>query len=119
LLQQPEIVSLTAANCSLTKRIGLNGGALKIEPVAQMTHGTAARVPLADVGELGAFISSLKGNQALALGQLKPGLPATVDVVTKQRLRLVNAPNCIARSAEYIMAKSKTSTERHCYVLAA
>src|SRR5262249_15426201 len=63
--------------------------------------GRARRVPLEGVDELASLISSLGSDEAIALGALREGLPAEVQVVTKNKLNGPNAP-IIARTTDYI-----------------
>ena len=69
-----------------------------------MTRGTAERVRVAGVVELGALIEGLTPSQALALGALRADLPDKVEVVSKNRL--VNGaarPDIIARTGANIV----------------
>ena len=102
-----EITALTKEGGPLTKRIGLaEGGTLRSDGSAcVMSAGTARRAQFRNLSEFADHISDMRSDEAVALGALRPDLPETVSVVTKNRLALLNgaaAPNTIARTTEYI-----------------
>jgi hypothetical protein len=83
-----EITVFTKAKGPLTKRITLadDGTVLSDGSECRMARGRAVRVEVADVTQLAALITSLRSNQALALGALRDGLSDKVTVVTKDQL---------------------------------
>jgi hypothetical protein len=83
-----ELTKLTKHSGPLTKKISLSpdGTLVKDGSACMMAHGTAERVRVAGVAELGALIDGLTPSQALALGALRPDLPDKVEVTTKKKL---------------------------------
>jgi hypothetical protein len=109
-MTQPEIVVLTKSTGPLTKSIGLgDDGSLHNDSSAcVMSIGTAARIAVPGIAELGELIAGLKLNQALALGALRSGLPQKVEVTTKRKIEALNGsvqPSLIARTADYLEFK--------------
>jgi len=90
----------------LTKRISLDAsGKLHSDSSdCRMVHGWAERLPLADMGELGAVIGGMPSNEAIALGTLHPRLPDRCEVITKPQLARLNgaSPHIICRSRDNI-----------------
>src|SRR5712672_1733764 len=70
--------------------------------------GSKATAPLASclVGQLAALIGQLNSDQAIALGSLRPGLPAKVGIATKHALNGAAQVSIVARSTENIMFRS-------------
>ena len=102
-----EIVRFTKEGGPLTKKISLNddGSTMSDGSACIMPRGIAERIPLAGIAELGALISELRSDQAIALGALRWDLPDQVSVVTKDRLKQLNGhadANTIARTADSI-----------------
>jgi hypothetical protein len=102
-----EIVRFTKEGGPLTKKISLNddGSTMSDGSACIMPRGIAERIPLAGIAELGALISQLHSDQAIALGALRWDLPDQVSVVTKDRLKQLNGhadANTIARTADSI-----------------
>jgi hypothetical protein len=89
----------------LSKRISLNpDGTLKSDGSAcVMARGKARRILLSGVGALAQLIESMRSNEALGLGDLRPNLPTEVEITTKPKLNGTVPPNLIARTAEYIV----------------
>jgi hypothetical protein len=85
----------------LTKRIKLTeDGSLTTTPAAQLTNGSARRMPIANVSELATVIEQLKRNEAIALGTLRADLPNEVKVVIKDKLN--GADGVIARTSDFV-----------------
>jgi hypothetical protein len=100
----PEIVCLTKSDGPLTKKIRLENGVLCSDGSAcVMTRGVASRAPIGCVGQLGALIGSLRSDQAIALGSLRPGLPREVVIATKRAINGAARPDIISRSADNII----------------
>ena len=99
-----EIVRFTKSGGPLTKRISLNeDGSTKSDGSGcLMPRGTAVRTPIAGIVELGALISGLHSDQAIALGALRSDLPDQVSVITKRELNGHTATDVIARTADSI-----------------
>jgi hypothetical protein len=98
-----EITVFTKAKGPLTKRISLvDGKVVSDGSECRMALGKAQRMQIADVEQLAALISSLRPNQALALGALRDGLSDKVTVVTKDQL---NGPSAdlIARTGDALL----------------
>jgi hypothetical protein len=94
-------LTLLTSDGPFTKTISLApDGTLKKDVAGGvMSHGTAERICLAGVAELGPLIEGLTSNQALALGTLRADLPDKVEVTTKRRLlNGVARPDLIART---------------------
>jgi hypothetical protein len=94
-------LALLTSDGPFTKTISLApDGTLKKDAAGGvMSHGTAERICLAGVAELGPLIEGLTSNQALALGTLRADLPDKVEVTTKRRLlKGVARPDVIART---------------------
>ncbi|HJZ31183.1 MAG TPA: hypothetical protein VKF35_08760 [Hyphomicrobiaceae bacterium] len=101
-----ELTKLTKHSGPLTKKISLSpdGTLVKDGSACMMAHGTAERVRVAGVAELGALIDGLTPSQALALGALRPDLPDKVEVTTKKKLLNGMArPDIIARTGANIV----------------
>jgi hypothetical protein len=91
----------------LTKRISLDamGGIVSDGSACLMASGTAQRIQIRNITELGTLIATLEADQALGLGALRPDLPDQVAVVTKRRLAQINGmpgPDLIARTGEAV-----------------
>lgn len=104
-----ELTSFTKANGPLTKRILLApDGTLKSDgSECVMARGTAQRLRIADMGELGSVIEKIPEEQAIALGALRNDLPEEVQVVAKHTLN--SQPNTIARTAANIRLQQEAS----------
>jgi hypothetical protein len=87
---------------NITKTISLdNGKVVSDGSPCKMSDGFADRTPLSGVHDLADLLSSLKPNEAIALGRLRKDLPAVAKVVTKAELP--NYPEgAISRTADYI-----------------
>jgi hypothetical protein len=68
-----------------------------------MANGTARRVKIDDMEELGNLINKFKQNEAYALGRLTDGVPGRVEVVRADRLN--GATSVIARTKEFLVFK--------------
>jgi hypothetical protein len=100
----PEIVRLTKSGGPLTKKIRLENGELCSDGSAcVMTRGVASRAPITCAGQLGALIGSLRSDQAIALGSLRPGLPREVEIATKRAINGAARLDIISRSADNII----------------
>jgi hypothetical protein len=109
----PEIVCLTKSGGPLTKKIRLENGVLRSDGSAcVMTRGGACRAPITCAGQLGTLIGSLRSDQAIALGSLRPGLPREVEVATKRAINGAARPEIISRSADNIRANCKIGMAR-------
>jgi hypothetical protein len=90
----------------LTKRISLdaNGKLHSDSSDCRMVHGWAERLPLADMGDLGAVIGPMPSNQAIALDTLNPRLPDRCEILTKPQLAKLNgaSTHIICRSRDNI-----------------
>jgi hypothetical protein len=88
----------------LTKRISLaKDGTIDSDGSAcVMASGTAERLKFADAVEFAGVIAEMRSDQAIALGALRPDLPAKVQVVTKQKINGATKPGVIARTGDYI-----------------
>jgi hypothetical protein len=104
-----EITVFTKAKGPLTKRITLadDGTVLSDGSECRMARGRAVRVEVADVTQLAALITSLRSNQALALGALRDGLSDKVTVVTKDQLN-GPSPDLIARTSDALRYRERT-----------
>jgi hypothetical protein len=91
----------------LTKQIRLdeNGVPKSDGSACVMTRGVACRALITCAEQLGALIGSLRSNQAIALGSLRPDLPREVKVATKRAINGAARPDIISRSAENIIFK--------------
>jgi hypothetical protein len=102
-----QLVRFEKTGGPLTKRISL-GAAGKIisdGSACVMSQGTAHRLPIADIGELGDIIHRMGSHEALGLGALRPSLPDHCRIITKRNLpRLTGSatPDQIARTREFI-----------------
>ena len=76
-----------------------------------MNDGTAARVILHSIADLGTLIGELSSSEAISLGTLRTDQPSSVHVITKQRLLQgqAGAQPLIARTSEYIRFQPKRS----------
>ena len=86
----------------LTKRITLaDDGKVKSDGSdCLMTRGTARAVHFTSLAQIGEFIGALQGDEAIALGTLRGGLPEEVRVTTKRRLN--GSAGVIARTGDNI-----------------
>lgn len=100
-----EITVLTKDGGPLTKSISLApDGSIKSDGSAcVMGHGTAQRTPITDVNQLASLIGALGPNQAIALGMLRAGLPANVQITTRANLNGADREDMIARTQDYIV----------------
>jgi DNA polymerase bacteriophage-type len=101
----PEITVFTRTDGPLTKRIHLDdaGRVISDGGACRMARGRAQRVRIGSMSELAALITSLRSNDALALGALRTDLPEEVEVVTANKL---NGPGPIARTTEFLPFRS-------------
>src|SRR5215469_2270598 len=99
-----EMTVFRKAEGILTKKIMLTGDGRVHSDGSEcvMSRGTAERVRNVDVNALAALIKNLQSNEALALGQLRPDLPETVEVVTKSKLNGAAVSGIITRTNEYL-----------------
>jgi DNA polymerase I-like protein with 3'-5' exonuclease and polymerase domains len=95
----PEITVCANARGPLTKRITLEADGSLAKPDAKLLSGSARRVRVESMASLAALITSLKQNEALALGALCEDLPAAVKVTTAEKR---NGPGPIARTTEFL-----------------
>jgi hypothetical protein len=105
----PEIVGIVKKGGPLTKSLCLDGnGRLKSDASScLMSCGEAWRLDVADVDRFARIISSLRQEQAIALGSLRPGLPGKVDIVSRRSLNGGGAPpNTITRTANNFIFKT-------------
>jgi hypothetical protein len=102
-----EITCLTKSGGSLTKSIKLDpdGSVVSDGSACVMSHGSARRVQIADIGQLAALIDRLQSNEAIALGALRSDLPDQVEIVTKRMLNGAK-PRVIARTGDNIVFSS-------------
>ena len=89
-----EITILEKTNGPLTKKIRLSAaGELHSDGSAcALAHGRARRFGFDRLGEFSQLIEGFRDNQAIALGQLRDGLPPAVEIVPKRRLNGATAP---------------------------
>jgi hypothetical protein len=95
-----------AGNLPLTKRISLgpDGSSLVSHSNACfMSRGFARRFRFANLVELAEVIESFGPDEALALGSLRPDLPARVEVVAKHQLNASSRPDLIARTKDFFV----------------
>jgi hypothetical protein len=99
-----EITAFAKSGGALSKRISLgpDGKPISDGSACVMSRGKASRLRLANVTELARCIGSLDTTQAIALGALRHGLPAEVEITTKAKLEMNGAPGIIARTSEHI-----------------
>ena len=107
----PELTVFAKANGVLSKRISLNGdGTVKSDGAeCAMARGRARRATVADVAELAKLIESLKTNEAISLGMLRPGLPNDVAINVKAKVAEINQPDIVARTADNIVFEAGQS----------
>ena len=107
----PELTVFAKANGVLSKRISLNGdGTVKSDGAeCAMARGRARRATVPDVAELAKLIESLKTNEAISLGMLKPGLPNDVAINVKAKVAEINQPDIVARTADNIVFEAGQS----------
>lgn len=106
------ITRFTKQGGSLSKRIALTpDGTLKSDGNAcVMVRGSACRIILSDIHQLARLIETMRSNEAIGLGTLRPDLPLQVEITTKQNLNLngIPRPDLIARTADYIVYLADT-----------
>jgi hypothetical protein len=100
-----EITGFAKSGGVLSKRISLaEDGSLKSDGSAcVMSRGTARRVHLTGIADLGSLIQGLRSNEAIALGALRPGLPDQVEIAAKDKVNCIAQPNVIARTGANIL----------------
>jgi hypothetical protein len=82
-----QIVIFTKDSGPLTKRISLVDGKVKSDGSAcTMARGRTQRLAIAGVDELATVIAGLSSSQAIAIGSLRPDLPAEVAIITKDQV---------------------------------
>jgi hypothetical protein len=104
---QFELTIFAKSDGPLTKRISLGpDGKVKSDGSAcLMNSGIAYRARCSDLAAFAAIVGSIKQNEAIALGALRPDLPDRVEVRTKRKLDELNAapqPGIIARTGDYM-----------------
>jgi hypothetical protein len=105
----PEITLLVSTGGPLTKRIALNaaGEAVSSSDRCCLSSGYAYRVSVADADALARVFAGMTSEEALAMGELRDGLPDAVYVTTKSRLMNgTAATNIIARTATDIIYRN-------------
>jgi hypothetical protein len=107
-----ELTIFTKSDGPLTKRISLNGEGSVVSDgsACTMARGRAQRVSVTDTEHLAALIASLRSDQAVALGALRPDLPDEVAVVTKDKLDGQERPDLIARTGSDIVYRKGCPT---------
>jgi hypothetical protein len=68
-----------------------------------MSRGVARRERFPDIDHFADHIGRLAGNQAIALGMLRPGLPKVVEITTKRRINASAPSHVIARTGSNIV----------------
>lgn len=99
-----ELTAFVKAGGILSKQLKLrpDGSVHSDGAECRMSAGTAQRIQIADIADLGDFIGELKSDVAIALGVLREDLPDLVKVVPKAKLNGVTPPDTIARTASFI-----------------
>jgi hypothetical protein len=102
-----ELTRIAKTGGPLTKKISLSpdGGLVADGSACLMSRGHAQRVGFDSLNEFADMLASLESHEAVALGNLREDLPASVQVLTQDRLTRLNgaaAPGTIARTAEHI-----------------
>ena len=94
-----EITRLVKSDGPLTKRIHLDpqGALANDSGDCRMSQGTMSRQPLPDLRAFAALIETTPRNTAYALGTMRPGLPDSLKLVTKQDPR-AGAPGFATRT---------------------
>ena len=100
-----ELARFTKKAGPLTKRIFLapGGTLMKDNSACAMAQGTAERIIITSVDQLGALMKDLTPSQALTLGALRPDLPDRVEVTTERLVNGVARPHIIARTGANIV----------------
>jgi len=100
-----ELARFTKKAGPLTKRIFLapGGTLMKDNSACAMAQGTAERIIITSVDQLGALMKDLTPSQALTLGALRPDLPDRVEVTTERLVNGVARPDIIARTGANIV----------------
>jgi hypothetical protein len=100
-----EITLFVKSGGPLTKCIELaaDGSVASDSSECRMSRGSARRVGIADVTQLGKLIEGLAANEAIALGALRPGLPDLVQIITKRELNGAALHGVIARNSQSIV----------------
>jgi hypothetical protein len=100
-----EITLFAKSGGPLTKCIALaaDGSVTTDSSECRMSRGSARRVRIADVAQLGKLIEGLASTEAIALGALRPSLPDPVQIVTKHELNGVAQHGVIARTGHSIV----------------
>jgi hypothetical protein len=100
-----EITLFLKSGGPLTKCIALaaDGSVTSDSSECRMSRGSARRVRIADVAQLGRLIEGLASIEAIALGALRPSLPDPVQIVTKHELNGVTQHGVIARTGHSIV----------------
>jgi hypothetical protein len=99
-----ELTVFTKEGGPLTKiiRLGEHGRVVKDSSECRMARGRAQRARVGGVDELAKLISSLRKEQAIALGAMRSDLPESVAITTKGRLNGEQV-NLIARTGNDIV----------------
>jgi hypothetical protein len=94
-----ELTLFAKSNGPLTKRISLaaDGTVISDGSCCLMGSGEARRVEISRMCDMATLFEQLRVNEAIALGAMRPGLQAPVQVVTKRQLN--GQANTIARTA--------------------
>lgn len=107
-----EITLLTKSDGPLTKRISLSpeGELISDASACVMSRGSAGRVRLECLDDLGSLIQGLGSHEAIALGALRPELADQVEVTTKHKLNEQNGtaqPGVISRTGNHLHFRPK------------
>jgi hypothetical protein len=103
--RRAEITILSRVGGQLNKTLWLDeNGKLKKTPVANMSRGSAERMPVGGASDLAEVIRQLKPFQAPVLGRLRLDLPDKVKVTTQGQLEGA-AAGVIARDQAHLIYK--------------
>jgi hypothetical protein len=100
-----EITVFAKRGGTMSKRIWLDddGKVISDGSACAMAHGIARRVEIADIRTYADLINACRPNEAVALGRLKPGLPAEVNIVTANELNGGTDPKTVARTKDFFI----------------
>jgi hypothetical protein len=92
----------TGGNITKTISLDPSGKVVSDGSPCRMSDGFADRTPLTGADALADLLSSLKPNEAIALGRLRKDMPETVKVVTKAALPQYPDGGVIARTSDFV-----------------
>ena len=113
-----EITAFTKHGGPLTKRVRLDpsGKMISDGSACIMSYGAARRVRFDSLNDFAEFVGSLRSNEAIAVGALRPELPDNVEITTKRKLNGAAQPGLITRASDHIIYR-RAGLPLRCWIM--